>query len=100
MSRVSDISAITEGCKIKWKGKPFTDLIYTIEKVNHKTGIVFISWISERGYDFVDKYNLKDAIESGPIYLVTIDVKDTRLARKLYPNAEVLDNGMLRIKEK
>lgn len=27
-------------------------------------------------------------------------VKDTRLARKLYPNAEKLDNGMLRIKER
>jgi hypothetical protein len=35
-----------------------------------------------------------------PETILTTKVKDTRLARKLYPNAEVLDNGMLRIKEK
>lgn len=31
--------------------------------------------------------------------LLEIKVKDTRLARKMYPNHEVLDNGMLKIKK-
>lgn len=41
---------------------------------------------------------LNNTIRKGHTKLAYTEIKDNRLARKLYPNAEVLENGKLRIR--
>lgn len=70
---------------------------YIIQSVNNNE----IELIRENGTTFkVVKEHFQSLAYRGLIKILEIEVKDTRLARKLYPNAEKLDNGMLRIKER
>lgn len=63
--------------------------------------------IGGRSYDLLTIKAGGDDCKGGHIFrkhpfepnrILSIKVKDTRLARKMYPDHEVLDNGMLRIR--
>lgn len=41
---------------------------------------------------------MENTFQNGHSKFIYKDVRNTKLARKIYPNAEVLDNGMLRIR--
>lgn len=46
----------------------------------------------------VHTYWINNRLEDGSVVLYYIEVNNTKLARKLYPDAEILENGKLRIK--
>lgn len=81
---------LTVGNKVYNEG-----IFYTIKAILSDN----IEFTREDGSSFYcEKRHLEDVIDRGLLELVYPVVKDTRLARKMYPNHEVLEDGMLRIK--
>ncbi len=93
---VTNIRDIRVCDKLKWTSDPET--VYTVTKVDYDNCVIGVEWDSGSGIGFDNEFCAKKAIRDGDIRNLHINVKDTRLARKLYPNAEKLDNGMLRIR--
>lgn len=96
--KLTDIKQVRVGDILKWEGEGSQyDELYRVESIDYETGRCALTWDNSDSCD--PNYDLLEAIGFNiDITIMLTEVKDTRLARKMYPDYKILDNGMLGIR--